>query len=475
MAVEEQITISAIGGDEAAAQINKASRALENTATSSHKMQEKFQEKFQHMGLKLFANDALRASGLGGEARAIISTINLALNETAAVAGISSGGIMLIVVAIGALVGMLIKLHEKQGDMLEQTQKAIEADEKHLKTLRDKIKELDDYAAVGGRLNKVQQDYLTTLKGIAAEEAAKKNSDLMERIQLLNQLLVKEKEDLDNQSAQVGRAGGAVTLWGNATSNAAKLTEEIKKNTLALREAEVQMNSLHKTGTGTFKDMADSAKSSAEAKTRADHRAFEDWQAHINAMSKANHAALQGMTKDYEKESTEQIKMIEHVGGQIGSEIGGAFAKSLVEGQNFTEGMHKAFRSMTELIIQDIIKMIVEWTILQTISMGAAGSFGSFASHAFGRAVGGDMLVDKPTLFMAGEAGPERATFTPLAGASSAGPATSGGGGGSQVFNIGPVVTNVTGANDPDKLAQSIGRKIIEQIRGAGQISFVRS
>jgi hypothetical protein len=42
-------------------------------------------------------------------------------------------------------------------------------------------------------------------------------------------------------------------------------------------------------------------------------------------------------------------------------------------------------------------------------------------------AEGGDYLVTKPTLFMAGEAGPERATFTPLGG---------GGGGGGSVINV---------------------------------------
>lgn len=472
MAVEEQITISAVGGDEAASQISKASQALENTAESSGRLQKRFQERFQHIGLQLFAQDALRASGLGGEARIIISTLNLALSETATVAGISSGGLMLIVAAIGALIGALVKLYEKQGDQLEQTQKAIEVDEKHIKTLRDKIKELDEYAETGNRLNKVQSDYLSALQGVAAEEAKKKNDDLVERIQLLNQVLVKDKEELDNQTQQMGRAQGSVTMWGAAKTNVDKLTEEIKKNTLALREAEVQMNALHKTGTGTFKDMADAAKKFEEANKKA----FAETQS-------ATEKEVQQATDAWKKSQKEQENILRHhadevkkIADQIGGDIGDAFAKSLIDGKNFTEQMQQAFHNMAEQIISDIVRMIIEMAIFNAMSGmgGPVGSLGQVLSKRRGFAVGGDVVVDTPTLFMAGEAGPERATFTPLSGAAAPQQTSSGGSGGVNIATM-SVVTTVHGVNDPNIIARDVGRKIVEQIRGMGQVNFTRT
>lgn len=56
---------------------------------------------------------------------------------------------------------------------------------------------------------------------------------------------------------------------------------------------------------------------------------------------------------------------------------------------------------------------------------GGGGSFGGVPS-GFKMAGGGDMMVNRPTLFLAGEAGPERATFTPLR--------SGRGGGGMQVY-----------------------------------------
>jgi len=50
----------------------------------------------------------------------------------------------------------------------------------------------------------------------------------------------------------------------------------------------------------------------------------------------------------------------------------------------------------------------------------------SFNAHP--QAAGGDYMVAKPTLFLAGEAGPERATFTPIRGEGHGGGATGGGG-----------------------------------------------
>lgn len=58
-------------------------------------------------------------------------------------------------------------------------------------------------------------------------------------------------------------------------------------------------------------------------------------------------------------------------------------------------------------------------TTLAAVSQVTSHSLG--AGNAIPRATGGDDIVTKPTLFLAGEAGPERATFTPLNGGGSSG------------------------------------------------------
>jgi len=77
------------------------------------------------------------------------------------------------------------------------------------------------------------------------------------------------------------------------------------------------------------------------------------------------------------------------------------------------------------------------------------------AQYAPPQAAGGDYLVNEPTTFLAGEAGPERATFTPL----------NGGGGAAGV-----VITNnfnITGS-DPRAIAEEVKKVIMAQMAMQG-------
>ncbi|MGD0708275.1 MAG: hypothetical protein ABSA51_07465, partial [Anaerolineaceae bacterium] len=64
------------------------------------------------------------------------------------------------------------------------------------------------------------------------------------------------------------------------------------------------------------------------------------------------------------------------------------------------------------------------------------------------QASGGDYIVSKPTVFLAGEAGPERATFTPLSNGGA------GGAGGGPVT----IYLNVNGSGNPSAVAQEVIR-----------------
>jgi hypothetical protein len=71
-------------------------------------------------------------------------------------------------------------------------------------------------------------------------------------------------------------------------------------------------------------------------------------------------------------------------------------------------------------------------------------------------ASGGDFMVRKPTLFLAGEAGPERATFTPF-GSSPASVQS-----GARSVSIGQIIIQpqVASDDDPDKVARVVSEAI---------------
>lgn len=73
------------------------------------------------------------------------------------------------------------------------------------------------------------------------------------------------------------------------------------------------------------------------------------------------------------------------------------------------------------------------------------------------RATGGDDIVTKPTLFLAGEAGPERATFTPVG---------NGGGSGGEGITVNVFGGNFNSREMVRELAEQIGFEIERKLRG---------
>jgi hypothetical protein len=86
---------------------------------------------------------------------------------------------------------------------------------------------------------------------------------------------------------------------------------------------------------------------------------------------------------------------------------------------------------------------------------GGGGGFPGGDAPAFGgaQASGGDYMVSKPTMFLAGESGPERATFTPLG---------RGGSGGGDTIHI-PI--SLDGRLVADVIVDRVGNRL--SVRGA--------
>ena len=97
--------------------------------------------------------------------------------------------------------------------------------------------------------------------------------------------------------------------------------------------------------------------------------------------------------------------------------------------------------------------LIAAMGAVTSIGAGAGGQVGG----AIGMATGGDMIVSRPTLFLAGEAGPERAIFQPLNGRS--------GGSGGKSIHIQINNPQFNSRNDIQLLAQRIGLETERRLR----------
>lgn len=93
------------------------------------------------------------------------------------------------------------------------------------------------------------------------------------------------------------------------------------------------------------------------------------------------------------------------------------------------------------------------------VAMGAAKAFGGAKAMAFG----GDEIVTQPTLFLAGEAGPERAIFQPLGRRGS----------GSSGTNISININNptISSRDSIAELAEQLGFEIERSLRGARSLA----
>jgi hypothetical protein len=146
---------------------------------------------------------------------------------------------------------------------------------------------------------------------------------------------------------------------------------------------------------------------------------------------------------------------------EMASGFGNSVARVLVDGESLKENMDKVFKN----ILRSFISMIVEMQ-LRSLAIRTLMGFG-FGVPAF--ATGTNQMVDRPTLFMAGENGPERVKVSPMNTAHNDNRVTR---------NISVnVVNNISSgqAENTRRLADQIGAQVISRIRGLGDMDFTRS
>jgi hypothetical protein len=495
------IVLRTTGGDESAAEVQKATTALNSMTSASSGMESQFQHRFQHIGLMLFAGDALRASGLGAETRQVIGGLNTALIAGESAFGAAAGPAFLFVAALTAVAGIAIKVIEHHKDLAESLDKVVKSQQDALAATRDDIDVITQYNTVVGGASGL----LAHEKQLAAIQAGELLDSQKKQVQAIKDLMeanvthakvMSLLEDSYENFKQVFTAsikmlleaipgvGALVTIYDLLHDKIIKAT-----SALHLHGIEYTINS---------KNADELTKKNAALQVKLDQLTFsinhqgkawkdvmkaanENWaevQKGLDATEKANDKTMDNITKKVFKATDD-----------IAKAFGAAFAQNIVEGKDMGVELEDQFKKMAERFIEYTISMMIVWAALKALmeiwggpgiaafKTAALASYPGLAQMGIStavsggnQAVGGDMFADKPTMVMFGEAGPEMASFTPLSG----GGRSSGQSGQGDIY-IGNITTTVSGVNDPDTIARQIGQKIVQQIRGQGQINFARA
>jgi hypothetical protein len=566
--VEQNIHLSATGGDEAAAAINKTTSAFKGVGGEHDALVSKFSHKFQHVGLMLFVGEALRASGAGSETRIVVSTLNMAMTALAGSFGAAAAPIFLVGTALTAVVGLTAKIINHHKDEAETLGKLVSEDEKQVKVLTDSITTLEEYQRIMGKLPQTTMDVLAAKKELREFEAQEEIATLHKQIDVLGKLMAEEEKAIEsekkfaetkNQHNIITAAASVVT--GNYTAATGGLiikytdwnakihdtTKSLLEHKTQAAEAADKLRLLGDKNYQTYKEMADGAKKATEEDAKMEkarltafnhinkglgelqakeneyyteaevksadtfnkkNQAAELWyirqksildkmyadevqysimsltnitdlNAKVKELTEAHHKALEALQTNHQTKIDTLNKQIwtnfkdqvKDAMNAFTQETGQAFAKMMVEGKDFGKSMQEVFKNMAERFIAYVVEMTIKWLAFLALKAATGGATGFFMAE------GGTMLVDKPTLFVAGEAGPEIASFTPLSKLSSGNTHEGGGSrsGNSTVnINVGGVSNSISGVNNPDAIADVIGEKIISRIRGRGELDFLR-
>lgn len=487
------IRISAIGGDEAAAQLSMATNGMNSVAMASTHLEEQFAHRFSHIGLQLFVGEALQASGVGAETRQVISTLNFAVMSGAAAFGEFAMPITLVTAGLTALIGIVEKVRDHHKQLADTLAKSSEAMDKEERSLSDSITKLETYQGLVGRLPAGLQQVLDAKIRLRDFE----DQQEMKTLQLQIEALQKEIEKEQEHSAEINKQAvfqenlnakklAAIILNQGLTTGVTALIEHFRnfnkatddnttailKNSVALAEARAKLadlkNGQHETIDELIKDKQKEQEEyvkAVNAEAEAETARYQSWAA-LRAKQMKEHEEMYKQFAEHAKSALNAIDQEQSM----------AFAKWVVEGQSFAQATAHLWRDLAEQVIAQIEAMIVKMALLYAFTGGGMQT-GGFVGKMLGFASGGSFVADRATPILVGEGGqPELVTITPFSqmGRSGNGDSQTGGRNGT-VINIGTVQTVVNEASDADEIADQVGMKIAQRIRGQGEINFARS
>lgn len=492
--------ITSSGASEGKAALDGLKEGMEGIVQEHNKMAEKFGNKVEHLGLKLFAGEALRAAGAGKETNEVLRLMSFSMNTLQT----SAAALALpITVLVGVLAGA-VAIFMQMKKAAEEKQKALEdlskATREQLRATDDTLKTINEFIAT------VKNVPPELMKWKDAEEELRKvqiqrmidgdRAIVRSTTEVMNasrQRMATLKDEISDLQKQIGslQSSGVDQVTINAQQarletlrrEYQKLGDEQIANKAKLEGLFVEIKRLTDGQTQSLKEQADAYKEAQEEADKAYSKMISDSEklaaeetARYQSWAKLHAETLEKNQKLNKEYNEEFDKVGRGAVRSVGQAFGDSFVQMAFHGKNFTESMINAFHRMTEQIIADIIRIKIEYAILGAMG-GPGGAAGGGFLRMFSRASGGSDLVTKPTLFLAGEGGePEVATFTPMSkmggGGASIG-APQGMRGGGTTIVVEKIETHAHGVQNPSMFADEVGRAIINRIRGMGELNFI--
>lgn len=209
-------------------------------------MQDRFAEKFEHVGVHLFGHDMLQAVGITQGARPIIGAMQMGINALADSMGVATGPIGLVVFGLTALAAIGYKLYESHEKHTEGLEKLIKKQEEEFKKSIDLKDKLEEYEKVLGHLPPkldAFRDATAKLLSVQTEQSSHQMGKAMAASLAHSAALQKEKDTLE---LMLRTQIASVTVGLNA--EAALRAENSARNSFAerLADIDVKMKEEHK-------------------------------------------------------------------------------------------------------------------------------------------------------------------------------------------------------------------------------------
>ena len=511
--ISQNISLTTTGATEAAAAISTNAAALDNVTKASGGMQAQFQQRFQHIGLQMFAAQSLGAIGLSGETRQAVMLMNTALTGVEAAAGISSGGLTLLLTALVAVGMAVYEVIQKHTALIASLNATHAAQQKSIVTTDDAISSIKNYIEAGGQVTPILQKWLNAEEALRTAQINLQKATDLETISTLKSSIAKEEgaghtltiaQTYELLAGAILHTVGASQLSDamvqKITSSVIEQNLSLAKNKAALAAIELEYNNLKNGVTSSlaaqtaatagytknvealYLEMNKRREDSTKAEDATERRIMDQ---HMSAFIDDQ----QEQVAAHDAAQDAMQKKAKAIGDVMGKDLGTAVADWVMKGESFTQSMQHLFEQMAEQFIEKVIMMAVEWAVLKAVMSiypGGAAAYTTMSNAAYpavaqgayqgigqggAQAEGGTYRVDQPTMFMAGEAGPEIATFTPLsdinnpnAGGGGGGNVTSSSGGGSGPITVGDINVSLSlaslGTTDVNKMLQQLATAI---------------
>lgn len=475
--IDENIVISGDASEGVAAM-----QSMDQASTSFFdKFEGRAAHRFEHVGMSIIIAQLFQLEGAGGRANEGLRIAEAGMFALFSAAGLVSGPMALLIGAGAALAAAFAG----SGRAAEEEAQKVEGLRQSLVSFYE---EQENVSAAGRRLAGVMMNEVSEqIAGVNAKIAEQQAKISSTQAQL--DKYVETWKVIGYNQDQIAKL--SADFWSKQETGNRTAREAIVTYQAQLEELSTRLTSYRDLSQGVSAASKTAALDSLDAQIRAaDEAAAADEKA-ITERDKLEDEHYDLVLKKEQQLAQQQEQMYRHIldsakpaFASLGNAFNSSVAQMIVEGKSFDDTFSKAITHIKEMFIEAVEAMIEKWLLFQALT-GIAGAIGgplggailSFAGQnpnkvpAFGgaQATGGDYMVDRPTMFLAGEAGPEQATFTPSGAGSGIGGGSSSGG-----VTIGSLSVNVqvSGVNDPQQLARTVAPYIIQEIKGRAQLSF---